>query len=254
MGKLHELLAVEGDLEGTFKSILKETEHSFSKKPGLFFGYNKRLEMFSEAASQSQSQSLTTPEEVQQITTTVSEKMDYVSTHVTRYFDALLQKEATNQEAKADLIVDGKTIAKDLPATFLLGMESRLKKLRDVLQAIPTLPPGKRWQPDENKGKDVYICPDNEEKFKTARTVKHKVLYDATEHHPAQIERWEETENVGKYVTVHWSGMIPVSKKSDILARIDKLIQAAKKARQRANTTEVKKATIGKQIFEYLQI
>lgn len=252
MGKLHELLAVEGDLEGTFKSILKETEHAFSKKPGLFFGYNKRLEMFSEF--ESANQNLSTPEEHQEITTTVSDKMDYVSTHVIRYFDALLQKEATNQEAKADLIIDDKTIAKDLPATFLLGMESRLKKLRDVLQAIPTLPPGKRWLPDENKGRNIYICPDNEEKFKTARTVKHKVLYEATQHHPAQIERWEETENVGKYVTVHWSGMISVSKKSDILARIDKLIQATKKARQRANMAEVKKATIGKQIFEYLQI
>ena len=48
MAKLHELLAVEGDLEGIFKSILDETKHTFSKKPGLFFGFNKKLEMFAE--------------------------------------------------------------------------------------------------------------------------------------------------------------------------------------------------------------
>jgi len=247
MGKLHELLSVEGDLEGTFKAILKETQHSFAKKPGLFFGYNKRLEMFAEDAPQA-------PEESQEMTSTVKEKVNYASGHIIKYLDAVLQKEATNQLAKADLVVDGVTLGSDLPATFLLGLETRLKKVREALAAMPTLPSGRRWTVDTTRGEDVYLSETPDEKFKTAKTFRHKVLYEATEHHPAQIERWEETENVGKYITTTWSGMLSSAQKSAILGRMDKLIQATKKARQRANTQDVLQRTIGKELFDYLAV
>jgi len=249
MSKLHEVLAVEGDLEGAFKSILKEAAHTFSKKAHLFTGYNRRLEMFDE-----EDQIFNTPEENQDITTTVKDKMEYVGEHVVRYFDAFLQKEATNQQAYADLVIDGKVIAQGLPGTFLLGLESRLIKLRETLREIPVLQYGKSWTLDENKGKNVYVCDNPDEKFKTAKTTKHTVLYPATKEHPAQIDKWDETKNIGKYILTHWSGMIPVKQKSEILARMDKLIRAVKKARQRANMTEVDKRTIGKDIMDYLKI
>lgn len=247
MAKLHELLAVEGDLEGTNKAILAETTHSFAKKPGLFFGFHKRLEMFDEDAPEP-------PAEIQEMTSTVMEKMRYAAGHIIRYLDAILQKEATNQLAQADLVVDGEVIAKDLPATFLLGLEARLKKVREVVAAMPTLPVGKKWEIDPTRGEDVYRCVTPDEKFKTAKTFRHKVLYEATEHHPAQIEKWEETENVGKYIVDTWSGMITSAQKSTLLGRLDKLIQGAKKARQRANTQEVIKLKIGDELFKYLQI
>ncbi|MEJ2418079.1 MAG: hypothetical protein P8Y45_14355 [Exilibacterium sp.] len=247
MGKLHELLSVEGDLEGTFKAILAETSHSFAKKPGLYFGFHKRLEMFDEGAPEP-------PAEVQEMTTTVMEKMRYAAGHIIRYLDAIYQKEATNQVAQADLVVDGQVIAAGLPATFLLGLEARLKKVRETVAAMPTLPFGKKWVVDTTRGEDVYRCETPDEKFKTAKTFRHKVLYEATEHHPAQIEKWEETENVGKYIVDTWSGMISSAQKSALLGRLDKLIQGAKKARQRANTEEVLKLHIGDALFKYLQI
>ena len=46
--------------------------------------------------------------------------------------------------------------------------------------------------------------------------------------------------------------MISPSEKSVLLSRIDKLIMAVKQARQRANTQEVVKTTIGKEIFNYI--
>lgn len=245
MSKLHELLSVEGDLEGIFKKILKETKDTFSKRTGHFFGYNKRLEMFDENAPEA-------PEENQELTTTVSDKLNYTMEHVNRYFDALVQKEATNQGAVANLVVDGTTIATGLPATFLLGMESRLKMIREVFSTIPTLPPGKKWEKDESRGNNVFIQSVPDEKFKTAKTFKHKTLYEATEHHPAQIERWEETENVGKYITTTWSGMMTTAEKSAMIGRLDKLIRATKKARQKANCAEVQKITVAKEISNYI--
>ncbi len=243
---LHELLAVEGDLEGIWKKIIEETKKTFKDKEAHFFGFHRKLEVFDE------NDKTQYPEEYKEMDTTVKKKLGYVQGHVVRYFDAVLQKERTNQDAKADLIVDGTTLAKDIPATFLLGLETRLKMLRSVYEVIPTLPPGIKWVKDESKGDDVYIVEKPEEKLKTAKTFQHKVLYDATKEHPAQIERWEETVNVGKFIKVHWAGMLTPAEKSAIMGRLDKLIRATKKARQRANTTEIVKLNIGKELFNYI--
>ena len=245
MAKLHELLAVEGDLEGTFKSILNETETSFSKKAQLFFGFHKRCVMFDDDVEPP-------PAESMEMTTTVGQKMEYTADHIIRYFDALLQKECTNQEAVADLIVDGNTIAEKVPATFLLGLEKRLKLVRNVMASMPVLPNGIKWTEDPNRGEGVYLSETPEENFKTAKTFRFKVLYEATETHPAQIEKWEEQVNVGKYSKTTWAGMLTTARKSAILGRMDKLIRAVKRARQKANTTKVVERQIGQALFDYL--
>lgn len=245
MSKLHELLAVEGDLEGTYKKVLEEAKVTFGKKAAHFFGRHKKLEMFDENAPRP-------PDEFQEMVTTVHDKLEYVGEHIIRYFDAVLQKERTNQAATGDIIIDGNVIAKNLPATFLLGLETRLKLIRSMYETTPTLPPGDKWIPDPNRGKHVFVMANPDEKFKTAKTFKHKILYDATDKHPAQIEKWEEVENVGKYSTETWSGLISTAEKSVLLGRIDKLIRAVKKARQRANTQEVIEITIGKELFDFI--
>ena len=171
---------------------------------------------------------------------------------IAHYYDALLQKESTNQIAVADLVVDGNIIASGLPATFLLGMESRLKKLRDVYVQIPTLAVGTEWRKDEGKGDGVWVIANPEETMKTQKTTKSEVLYEATEFHPAQIDKWDETKNVGKFTRVVWSGMVTPARKSQLLDRIDNLLRAVKKARQRANSTKVQKVSVGKEIMNFI--
>lgn len=247
MGKnvLHELLAVEGDLEGAHKKILEETRNTFTKKADHFFGQHRKLQMFADDGVEY-------PEEFKELDTTVNQKLEYLAGTEIRYFNALLGKESTNQVAVADLIVDGVTLGTDLPATFLLGMETRLKHLRAVYEAIPTLRPGISWVKDESMGEDIYKTEKPDEKLKTETVVEPIVLYEATKEHPAQIKEVSKTRNVGKYITTTWSGMISSAEKSVILERIDKLIRAVKQARQRANTTEVVKRTIGKELFDYI--
>ena len=125
MSKLHELLAVEGDLEGTYRKIIEETRTTFSKKPDHFFGFVRTLEWFTEGMPDH-------PEEHKAMDTTVSDKLEYQESHIIRYLDAVLQKEATNQKAASDLIVNGRTIAENVPATFLLGLESKLKHILEI--------------------------------------------------------------------------------------------------------------------------
>ena len=246
MSKLHELLAVEGDLAGTYAKILTETKANFSKHPERYFGQHQRVELFDENAPPEADQH-------KQLDDTVSEKLDYTAKHIERYLDVVLQKEKTNQIAVADLVVDGVAIGGDIPATFLLGLESKLKKIRDdIYDSIPTLQPGVKWEPDANMGANVFKRTHSEEKFRTRKVMKNHVLAEPTKEHPAQVQVYTEDEKVAKIITDVWCGMISSAQKSAILGRIDKLIRAVKKARQKANATEVVKVTIGKEIFNYI--
>lgn len=242
---LHELLAVEGDLDGAHKKILEETRTTFVKKADHFLGQHRRLEMFEEDG-------IDYPEEFKEIDTTVQQKLDHMKKTEIRYFDAMLQKEATNQTAFADLVVDGVVIAEGLPATFLLGMETRLKHLRSVYEVVPTLQPGVSWIKDPTQGDNIYVTAKPAEKLKTETIIEPIVMYDATKEHPAQIKEVSKVKTVGKYVMTSWSGMITPAEKSALLERVDKLLRAFKQARQRANTAEVIKRSVGAELFAFI--
>lgn len=245
MSKLHEVLAVEADLEGKAKVVIAEAAKVFAKSPGLFNGSVKTYKPFVEDG-------IEYPSEHQSMATTVPAKLEYVGESIAAWFDVLAQKEATNQIAVADLEVDGKVLAEKVPATLLLGLESRLKAIRAMYVEIPTLLMSTEWQKSPAKGEGVWEAVHPEETFKTAKTMKSMVLYEATDKHPAQIDKWDETINVGKYTKRVWTGMVTPAEKADMLERIDKLIRAVKVARQRANSVEVVKINIGKKIIDFI--
>jgi len=182
----------------------------------------------------------------------VPSKLDYSSGHIIRYLDAVLQKESTNQRANADIVVDGVTIATNIPATFLLGLESRLKYIKGMYVSIPTLQPGIKWEIDLSQSTEVFKRVYPEERFRTKKVRRNHEIAPATDKHPAQVEVYDENINVGKIVTDTWCGMITTAQKSAILGRVDKLIRAVKKARQQANATEVVDITIGKVLVDYI--
>lgn len=254
MTKLHEVLAVEADLEGKYKRVCDEAKKTFKDRPAHFIGSIRELQMFSDDG-------IDYPTEQQEMATTVVDKLAYIKGDITSYINALCQKESTNQKAVAKILIDGEAITGDLPATFLLGMESRLKYIRSVYEEIPTLPVNVHWDKDDASGENIYKTRFPEEKLKTSRTFKSKVLVPAQfpkdgergDSLPAQIEKWEEVENVGKFVKTIWSGMLPSSQKAKMLGRIDILIKAVKQARQRANTTEVQRCGgLGQTFMDYI--
>ena len=243
--KLHEILAVEGDLEKVASNIIAEAKVTFNKKTNLFQGLVKTAEMFDDDAP------TPAPEEVKR-EDTVPSKLNYVAKAVASWLDVVYQKECTNQEANADLIVDGTVIAEGLPATFLLGLEAKLKRMRDMYIEMPTLQPGIRWEPAPDMGKNVFATVSPIERFITNKQVKSTILYEATKEHPAQIDKWTEDVKVGRYLVHNNSGMITPATKAEILGRLDKLAQAAKTARMRANTAEVDTVKIGKTLMDYI--
>jgi len=247
MAKLHEILAVEPERERAAKKITQEAIKTLSDKHAMFLGSERSWRMF-DAGDEHEAP----PTEYQELATTVSDKLDWVADAVVRYYDTNLQKESTNQTAVADLVVGGKTLGEKLPATFLLGLETKLTKLRPLYEAIPVLPPSMEWRDAPELGKGVRQSVHPEKKYKTSKTFQHKVLYDATAEHPAQIERWEETVNVGESTREVWSGMLTTAEKAAMLQRLDELLQAVKKARQRANNVDIVKKRIGSALFGFI--
>lgn len=248
MSQLHEVLAVEQDLQNTATTLTKETQKNLGREH-LFKGHVKTHELLREDDRDTPQQS---PEEVP-VDSTVMEMLDYLVKPVSKYYDAVLQKESTNQTAKADLVVGGEVLAKDVPATFLLGLENKLKQLYTVFNNIPTLEAGKNWIEDaSNQKAGVFKTSTIEERFQTKNETDWRVIAEATDRHPAQVKELSKTVNVGKYLTTHFSGMMKPVDKAAILERLNELIRATKKARMRANTAEVVKAEIGEVIFSYL--
>ncbi len=248
MAKLHEVLAVESGLQTAAKKINEETIKTFGKKDEHFVETTRVVSHFAE-----EDQKLDTVENKAMVTT-VLDKLIYNAGPNIRALDAYLQKEATNQKAAAAIVVGDKTLAEDVPATVLLGLETKLAELRLVYEAIPTLAPGPTWNLDlaarGNGG--VYAAANPDVTFRTKKTIKPITLSPATEHHPAQVQAITEDVPVAKIVTTHKSGMVTSAQKSALLERVDQLLRAVKRARQRANGTEVVKPTIGATLFDFI--
>lgn len=246
MGKMHEILAVEGEIEGMYKAMLEEGTTTFSKRSDHFMGQERTYHHFDDTEAERFA-----PEKKEMVTT-VRAKLAHMWACCIKYLDIVAQKEATNQVAKADLIVGGKVIGKDLPATFLLGLESKIKTWKAVFEAIPTLQPGIAWEKDPVLGEGVYVTKSPEELAKTKKTLRYQIMVPPTDKHPAQVEKWYEDVPVGKYVVRKWCGMLSPAEKSELLARLDILSQEVKAARQRANCQEVVPVSIGKNIVDFL--
>lgn len=248
MAKLHEILAVEGGLSATAQKVAQETIATFGKRAEHFTAGTKDVEYFDSADA-----SLNTTEH-KSMSDTVLGKLRYFTGSQVKWLDALLQKEATNQHAKADIEINGVVIAKEVPTIVLLRLEHYLAEARNVFAAMPTLQPGPTWEKDftQNKDGEVYRSVYPKVTFRTKKTVKAVVLAPATDKHPAQVQAISEDVPVAKISDVEWSSMLSPAEKSDMLERFDTLHRAVKKARMRANNQEVTRAHIGRAVFDYL--
>ena len=104
----------------------------------------------------------------------------------------------------------------------------------------------------EEMGKAVFRSAVDERRSKTKNKHRHEVMVPATKEHPAQVNQWNEDLPIGTFITTRWTGTISPAKKAEMMDRIDTLLKAVKKARSRANRTEVVKLPVGKKIFDFI--
>jgi hypothetical protein len=251
MSKLHEVLAVEADLEGKAKRIAEEAVATFKSKAHLFSGKVRTLQLFKGDDDVSRQAAEQAERQEQLLVTTVPDKLKYVWESLISHWDSVAQKEATNQTAKGDVIVNGTSVLSNVPVTFLLSLESKLRQLRGLYEVIPTLEPNINWQPAPDIDPNVRRSPETAI-LKTAKATDFRTVAPATDKHQAQVVQVEKTDNVGVYKTTTTSGMVTPAQKSEWLGRIDTLLRAVKQARQRANEAELVPVNFSESLLRYI--
>lgn len=242
MGKLHELLAVEGDLKAEAQRTINRVKGLFTSGQGKFVGKIRVYQPLQEDGEQF-------ADEVTELAARVQGELEAVSKTYGKWVDAAVQKELSNTAAFADVEIDGRALLARLSATALLNLESKLGELRKVYAEIPTNDPSERWRWDEQNGQ--YVS-EPRITYKTKKVPRSFIAHEATKEHPAQVQVWQEDERVGTWKTTIFSGMLTPADKQARLERLDNLARAVKKARQRANDAEAADRKIAETLFKYI--
>jgi hypothetical protein len=189
------------------------------------------------------------PDEGRGVPHTVDSTLVNIVVEVGRYIDITLNKEMANTTTEADVEVDGAVFFEKMSATALLNLEARLEELIKVYRSIPTLPYGEEWKKDDSTGEFISA---QREQLRTEKQNKVVVLYDATKEHPAQTQLTTVDTPVYKVERTVFSGMLtPMDKKKRIM-RLEKVQQAVKQARQRANAIPVVPKEYAEKLFNYV--
>jgi hypothetical protein len=249
---LYELLAVEQEKKANAERARAQTLEAFRSNQAHFNGLRRTFKPFAvdEAKGEVAGERL---EAETNLAKTVREELEKTLALTADAFDVSYLIDEANTVARADLIVDGKVIAEQVPATFLLQLEKRLREVRLLFKDIPTFDPVRLWQPDASADKPNVLRADPVVTLRKQRTRKYNVMYEATKEHPAQIDVVEVDEPIGEIRAYDWTGMISPGKKAALLQTIDDLIENVKTARARANSVDVDpQKKIAAKIFEHI--
>ena len=245
--KLHELLAVDGNLKAQSDKLRGDLAATFEKKRHLF---EEKLVTFKPLA---EGQPAVT-EAQSNLQTNVRSELEWISKTLVKSMDTSHAINVGNTQARADVILDdGTTLLAGLPATTLLELEKRMKEIQELLAAIPTLDPAKGFVPATDRGPGIYRARE-ESKNRTQKVQRPIVLYPATVEHPAQTQLISEDVVIGKLNILEHSSLLTPAEKSDLLERVEGLTRAVKSARSRANGMELENGDnkIGAKLMRYI--
>jgi len=241
MPQLNQIVAIEKGVKSRTYSEVSDL-HKRSQKSDPYQGFTKKFRKKDEDGEDY-------PPENKKVLLVAEDVLKSVAKAQTELFDVTATKDFANCDAKADVVVDGQTLIESAPITYLLFLEKQLVDMRTFIDKLPTLDPNEDWTADPNSN----LCKtDKITTHKTKKVQRAIVLYDATEHHPAQTQLVTEDVIVGWWDTIKMSGAIPVPRKQQLLDRVDRLIKAVKFAREKANSKEVDHQYVGEGLFAYL--
>lgn len=246
MTKLHELLAVESNLENQAAKCRSDLTATFEKKRHLF--EEKRV-TFTPAGEGT----IPVTETQSDIQTNVNKELDWVQTHLVKALDASYQVAEANTVARADVVLedDAQTVLlTGVPATALLELEKRVAEIAALITAVPTLDPAKGFVKDDSR--NLYRAREVN-KTRTRKEKKVFIKYEATKEHPAQTELLDQDVNVGTIQEQEWSGLVTPAEKAELINRVEMVARAVRRARSRANDVEVDtKKKIGNRLLSYI--
>lgn len=240
--KLNQIVAVVSGKKTEFEKFLTSLYQKFDKAKELCSGLIKTYQP-------KEAEGETLPQETKGVQLKITDSLAEIEEILTNTFDAVLTQDVGNTQAKADVVVDGVAILKDVPVTYLMYLEKRVTDLNTFISKIPTLDPTDTWHYDPNSSCYVTGVIETNRTKKSPKTIT-KAL--ATEHHPAQVDVYYEDVVVGVFNQRKFSGCISQDDKNKMAKRGKKLEEAVKYAREQANSLEVEQKKCGATIYSFL--
>jgi hypothetical protein len=241
MARLNQIIAVEKGVKSRSFSELTEAHHALQKS-ALLSGISRTYQPKDEEGEP-------LPPEATRVQVRTDEVIRQTVGILTRLFDVTATKDWTNCEARADVVVDGEPLLRDVPVAYLLFLEKQLVDLHTFIRKLPVLDAAESWSYDASA--DCWAT-DATQTTRTKKIPRNHVKAEATEKHPAQVEVYYEDVPIGYWTTVRFSGALPARRVNELLERVEKLQQAVKFAREEANGVEVTDQRVGDAVFGYL--
>jgi hypothetical protein len=239
--KLNQIIAIEKSVKSSAFQDLTESHHQM-QKPTLLSGISRTYQPKDEEGEQF-------PPEFTRVQVTADSVVKDTARVLGKLFDVTATKDWANCTAKADIVVDGRTLLRDVPSTYLLFLEKQLVDIHTFVKKLPALDPSETWNFDPSS--DCYVT-EPVQTIKTKKLPRNHVKAEATEHHPAQVEVYYEDVVIGTWKTLKFSGALPAARIKELLSRVEKLQEAVKFAREEANSLEAPEKKTGDAIFGYL--
>ena len=241
MPKLNQIIAVVNGKKNQTQKTITELYKKLQKQD-LFSGLIRTYKPVDEDGD-------TLPPEKTLIRASVRDIVEGFKDSITDLIDTVVIQDIANTEAKADIVVNGNVIANDVPVTHLMFLEKQLVDIHTFVSTLPVLDEASEWRFDDNK--DCYTS-EPEVKNRDLKFTEHKVVYEATTEHPAQVAEINITKKAGEFTTIKLSGAIPASDKRNMVRKVVELQEAVKFAREQANSIEVSTRKIAGNILEYI--
>lgn len=241
MPKLNQIIAIQASKKSHAKESLTEAYQSLQKND-LLYGISRSYKPKDEAGE-------ALPPESKAVQLKVQDAIARVTKSLAEMFDVVATQDWANCEAKADVMIGGRTVVKGAPVTHLLFLEKQLVDLLTFIEKLPVLDAAERWSFDATQ--DCFAS-EPYQSLRTKKVPKTHIKYEATKEHPAQVEMYMEDVTVGTWTAVKYSGAIPATKKNTMLERVRALQDAVKSAREEANSKEVELKKVGESILDFI--
>ena len=242
MPKLNQINAIVSGRKSDTEKAVTEL-YKLIQKDTLFTGRERTYRPLDEVNGQKQ------PSESQRVQQRADDLIRQAVAKWTDLWNLIYTQDLGNQQAKADVVVDGKVLLAQVPVTFLLFLDKQVNDLETFLGKLPTPDPAEEWSHDANSG---LLRSKSTESLRTSKEPTVIVKYEATKDHPAQTELFTKDVPVGTWTQILYSGCLTTDRKNALLDRVKKLKDAVKLAKEQANLQEVEKQKIADAIFGYV--
>lgn len=239
--QLNQIVAIVPGVKTRTEQELTKAYHQI-QKPAPFSGIARTYRPVNDEGEQ-------LPAESTQVQVRVDDLIQSVSAVMTRMLNVVATQEWANTKASSDLVVDGVVLLENVPVSYLMWLEKQIISLRTFIAKLPVLDVAEVWEFDQDAQAWATAAT---ETTKTKKVPRNHVVAKATDRHPEQVTVYNEDIVVGYWKTVRFSGAIPGARIFELTARVEKLLDAVRFARERANVLPVTDISAGDPILNYL--